>query len=131
MDPLGLALENFDAVGAWRERDRFAGMEPLDTSGKLPDGTLINGPDDLREALLRHPDQFVQTFTERLLMYALGRKLDYKDMPTVRKIVRDTARDDYRFSAVVWAVIQSDPFQLRQLTDEGTLQTTAQLQPAK
>jgi hypothetical protein len=131
MDPLGFALENFDAVGAWRERDRFAGMQPLDTSGKLPDGTLINGPDDLRNALLRRPDQFVQTFTERLLTYALGRKLDYKDMPVVRKIVRETARDDYRFSSVVWAVIQSEPFQMRQLPEAGTFETTAQNAPAE
>ncbi len=126
LDPLGFALENFDAVGAWRARDRFAGMQPLDTSGKLPDGTSINGPDDLRNALLRRPDQFVQTFTERLLTYALGRTLDYKDMPVVRKIVRDTARDDYRFSSVVWAVVQSVPFQMRQSSEAGTFETTAQ-----
>lgn len=130
MDPLGFALENFDAVGAWRSRDRFAGMEPLDTSGKLPDGTSIGGPDDLREALLRRPDQFVQTFTERLLTYALGRPLGYADMPTVRKIVRDTEREGYRFSALVWAVVQSDPFRVRQLQPSVGVETTAQNRPS-
>jgi hypothetical protein len=126
MDPLGFALENFDAVGAWRERDRFAGMQALDTSGKLPDGTKISGPDDLRNALLRRPDHFVQTFTEKLLTYALGRKLDYKDMPAVRGIVRDTAKDDYRFSSVVWAVVQSEPFQTRRVPQTDHFETTAQ-----
>lgn len=116
MDPLGFALENFDAVGAWRERDRFAaGMQPLDTTGRLPDGTQIEGPDDLREALIGRPEQFVQTFTERLLTYALGRALSHHDMPTVRQIVRDAAQDNYRFSSVVMGVIKSEPFQLRQV----------------
>src|SRR5690606_31402408 len=72
MDPLGFALENFDAVGAWRERDRYAGV-PVDTTGQLPDGTEVSGPDELRQALLERPEQFVQTLTERLLTYALGR----------------------------------------------------------
>ena len=72
----------------------------------------LHGPDDLREALLRRPDQFVQTFTERLLTYALGRTFDYEDMPTVRKIVRDAASDDYRFSSIVWAIVESERFQI-------------------
>src|SRR5690606_14734083 len=76
MDPLGFALENFDAVGAWRNKDRYAGTV-IDAAAELPDGTAITGPDDLRKALLRRPEQFVQTFTERLLMYGLGRTLDY------------------------------------------------------
>ena len=76
MDPLGLALENFDATGMWRDRDRYAGVA-IDSSGELPDGTAINGPDDLRKALLRRPEQFVQTFTEGLLTYATGRKLEH------------------------------------------------------
>jgi hypothetical protein len=113
MDPLGFALENFNAVGLWRERDRFAGV-PVDTSGELPDGTRISGPDDLREALLRRPEQFVQTLTERLLTYALGRELDHNDMPVVRQIVRDTAADDYRFSSLVLAIVESRPFTMRQ-----------------
>jgi mono/diheme cytochrome c family protein len=109
MDPLGFALENFDATGRWRDRDRFAGTV-IDSSGELPDGTPINGPDDLRKALLRRPEQFVQTFTERLLMYAMGRKLEYYDMPTVRRIVRDAARDEYRFSSLVQAIVRSEQF---------------------
>ena len=75
MDPLGLALENFDATGKWRDRDRYAGAA-IDSSGELPDGTPINGPDDLRNALLRRPEQFVQTFTEGLMTYATGRTLE-------------------------------------------------------
>jgi mono/diheme cytochrome c family protein len=109
MDPLGFALENFDATGKWRDRDRFAGTG-IDSSGELPDGTPLKGPDDLRNALLRRPEQFVQTFTERLLMYAMGRKLEYYDMPTVRRIVRGAAHDNYRFSALVQAIVQSEQF---------------------
>ncbi len=122
MDPLGFALENFDAVGLWRDRDRFAGV-PVDASGELPDGTQINGPDDLREALLRQPDQFVQTLTERLMTYALGRELTHHDMPVVRGIVREAAGEDYRFSALVLGIVESAPFTLRrtQGTPPGTL----------
>jgi hypothetical protein len=127
MDPLGFALENFDAVGAWRDRDRFAaGTALLDTSGQLPDGTQIKGPDDLREALVKRPEQFVQTFTEALLTYALGRTLDYHDMPTVRKIVREAARDDYRFSSLVWAIVTSEPFQIRRIPVPNAAEVTAQ-----
>ncbi len=112
MDPLGFALENFDAVGAWRDVDRYAGTA-IDSAAELPDGTPVNGPDDLREALLRNPEQFVQTFTERFLMYALGRTVDYKDMPAVRKIVREAGKEDYRFSELVWQVVASEPFRMR------------------
>jgi hypothetical protein len=114
LDPLGFALENFDAVGVWRDRDRFAGTA-IDASAELPDGSKLDGPLDLRKALLKNPDQFVQTLTERLLTYALGREIDYRDMPAVRKIVREANRDDYRFSSIVAAIIESDPFQLRQV----------------
>ncbi|HEY6343018.1 MAG TPA: DUF1592 domain-containing protein [Bryobacteraceae bacterium] len=112
MDPLGFALENFDATGMWRDKDRFAGTV-IDSAGELPDGTKINGPDDLRKALLRNPEQFVQTFTENLLTYAMGREREYYDMPTVRKIVRDAAANDYKFSAIVEAVVNSDQFKMR------------------
>jgi hypothetical protein len=114
MDPLGLALENFDATGMWRERDRYAGVR-IDASGELPDGTPITGPDDLRAALLRRPGQFVQTFTEGLLTYATGRTLEAADMPTVRRIVRDAAASDYRFSAIVQAVVRTDQFRMRRV----------------
>jgi hypothetical protein len=114
MDPLGLALENFDATGRWRDRDRYAGAE-IDSSGVLPDGTPIKGPDDLRAALLRRPEQFVQTFTEGLLTYATGRKLEHYDMPTVRRIVRGSAGSQYRFSSIVQAVVRSEQFRMRRV----------------
>jgi mono/diheme cytochrome c family protein len=112
MDPLGFALENFDATGMWRDKDRFAGVG-IDSAGELPDGTKINGPDDLRKALLRRPEQFVQAFTENLLTYAMGRTREYYDMPTVRKIVRDAAAKDYKLSAIVQAVVKSEQFKMR------------------
>jgi mono/diheme cytochrome c family protein len=122
MDPLGLALENFDATGMWRDRDRYANA-PIDSSGELPDGTPIKGPDDLRKALLRHPEQFAQTFTEGLLTYATGRKLEYYDMPTVRRIVRGAAAGDYRFSALVQAVVKSDQFRMRRMPQPAATST--------
>ena len=112
MDPLGFALENFDATGRWRDRDRFAGVA-IDASGTLPDGTAINGPDDLRKALLRRPEQFAQTFAEGLLRYATGRTLEYRDMPTVRRIVRGAATGDYRLSAIVQGIVRSEQFRMR------------------
>lgn len=114
MDPLGFALENFDATGAWRDRDRYAGTV-IDSSGELPDGTPIKGPDDLRNALLRRPEQFVQTFVEGLMVYATGRTLGYYDMPTVRRIVRSTAPGDYKFSALAQAVVRSEQFRMRRV----------------
>ena len=119
MDPLGFALENFDATGMWRDRDRFAGTL-IDSSGELPDGTPLKGPDDLRKALLRRPDQFVQTFTERLLMYATGRTTQYYDMPSVRRIVRNAAKDDYKFSTIVQAIVQSEQFRKRRAPQPAT-----------
>jgi hypothetical protein len=124
MDPLGFALENFDAVGAWRDVDRYAGT-PIDAAAELPDGTAVTGPDDLREALLRNPEQFVRTFTERLLIYALGRTVDYRDMPAVRKIVREAAKKDYRFSELVWQVVASEPFRMR-VAPEPSAEVVAQ-----
>jgi hypothetical protein len=112
MDPLGFALENFDAVGVWRDRDRYAGTV-IDSAAVLPDGTAVTGPNELRDALSRDPEQFVRTFTTRLLMYALGRDVDYRDMPAVRKIVREAARDDYKFKSLVWQIVTSDPFRMR------------------
>jgi mono/diheme cytochrome c family protein len=109
MDPLGFALENFDAVGQYREMDRYT-RDLLDTSGKLPDGTSVKGPDDLRNALLAKPEQFVQTLTLKLMTYGLGRPVEYEDMPTIRGIVRDLKKDDYRFSALITAIVTSDAF---------------------
>jgi hypothetical protein len=110
MDPLGFALENFDTIGSYRTMDRFTRTK-IDTGGKLVDGTVVNGPNDLRAALLKRREQFVQTLTEKLITYALGRGVDYYDMPSVRKIVRDAARDDYRFSAIVKGIVTTPEFQ--------------------
>src|SRR4029434_780505 len=123
MDPLGLALENFDATGMWRDRDRYAGAA-IDSSGVLPDGTPIKGPDDLRSALLRRPEQFAQTFTEGLLTYATGRKVEYYDMPTVRRIVRGAASGGYKFSALVQAVVPSEQFRMRRVPPPAGTQKT-------
>jgi hypothetical protein len=130
MDPLGLALENFDATGRWRARDRYAGAT-IDASGVLPDGTKVTGPDDLRQALLRRPEQFVQTFTEGLLTYATGRKLEYYDMPTVRRIVRGAAPGDYRFSSLVQAVVRSEQFRTRRVAQPAPAgnRTAANIEP--
>ncbi len=111
MDPLGFALENFDAVGRWRTRSES--NEPIDASGVLPDGTSFNGPNELRQALLRDPSQFVTTVAEKLLTYALGRNLEHYDRPAVRAIARATAQDDYRFSSMVLGIVRSTPFQMR------------------
>jgi hypothetical protein len=109
MDPLGLALENFDAVGAWRFED--AGS-PIDATGQLADGTRVDGAVALRQALLQRPEVIVGTMAEKLLTYALGRGLDHHDMPAVRAIVRAAAKDGYRFSALVRGVTTSVPFQM-------------------
>jgi hypothetical protein len=84
----------------------------VDASGELPDGTKLTGPDDLRNALMRRPEQFVQTLTQKLMTYALGRTLEYSDMPAVRAIVRDAAKNDYRFSSIVMGISRSAPFQM-------------------
>ncbi len=116
MDPLGFALENFDAVGQWRSKDRYAGTS-VDASSVLVDGSRVNGPADLRKALMKRPEQFVQTMTEKLLTYALGRTVEYYDMPAIRKIVRDAARDNYRFSSIVMGIVRSAPFQMRKSSE--------------
>jgi mono/diheme cytochrome c family protein len=113
IDPAGLALENFDATGAWRARDGGTRGAAVDASGQLVDGTRINGVVELRQALLREPATFVRTLTERLMTYALGRGLSAADMPVVRGIVRDAEKDQYRFSSIVLGVVRSVPFQKR------------------
>lgn len=112
IDPLGFALENFDAVGRWRDVDRMAGT-PIDASGIMADGTPVGSPVALRSALLQRSGQFVQTFTEKLMTFGLGRGLDHADMPTVRRIVREAATDDYRFSTLVAKIVASEQFRLR------------------
>jgi mono/diheme cytochrome c family protein len=113
MDPLGFALENFDATGQWRTHE---GDTRIDASAVLPDGTKFEGPAGLRTWLLRHPEQFATALTEKLLVYALGRGLEYYDAPAVRRIVRDAATDNYRFQSLLAGVAKSVPFQMRKST---------------
>jgi hypothetical protein len=110
MDPIGLALENFDAVGAWRTHE--AGTE-IDASGELADGSSVDGVVALRESLLERPEVLVGTMTEKLLTYALGRGLEAHDMPAVRRIVRASEAENFRFSSLVRGVVTSVPFQMR------------------
>jgi hypothetical protein len=117
MDPLGLALENFSAIGQWRAKGES--NEPIDASGELPSGTKFDGPLELRSVLLAKREQFVETVTEKLLMYATGRGLEYHDYPTVRAIVRDAAANGYRASSLVLGVVRSAPFQMRQPAEKG------------
>ena len=119
IDPAGLALENFDAVGAWRTKDGGTRGAPVDASGQLVDGTQINGVVELRAALLRDPETFVRTLTEKLMTYAVGRGLSGTDMPAVRTVVRDSARDQYRFSSVILEIVRSVPFQMRMKAPAG------------
>ncbi len=113
MDPLGFALENFDTIGQYRTRDSDTGGA-IDTAGTLPDGTHIDGPDDLRAALMNRKTQVVQTLTEQLMIYALGRPLDYRDMPVLRQIVRNAATDNYRFASIVSQIVNTDAFRRRE-----------------
>ena len=112
LDPMGLALENFDAVGKWRTRDESG--QPIDSAAVLPDGTKIDGPAALRAALIARSDRFLMTFTGKLLTYALGRRLEYYDTPVIRQILRDAAPGDYRVSTgIVLGIVRSAPFQMR------------------
>ena len=111
IDPVGFALENFDSVGNWRAAG--ADGAPLDTSGTLADGSKVNGPAALREAILSRPDAFATVVAERMLTYALGRGLEPGDMPVVRRIVRKAAQNDYRLSSIVMGIVESAPFQMR------------------
>jgi len=116
MDPIGLSLENFDAIGAWRVRDGSNVSSlgtPIDASGVLLDGTKVDGVVALRKALVRQPDVFVGTLTEKLLIYALGRGTNYYDMPALRSIVRESAKQKYRFSSLILGIVRSTPFQQR------------------
>ena len=113
IDPLGFAMENFDAVGKWRDRDRVAGV-PIDPSGQLPDGSEFAGPVEFRQLMVENnQDAFVSTVTHKLFTYALGRGVEYFDMPAVRKVVREAAPTDYRWSSIVMGIVESVPFQMR------------------
>ena len=111
MDPLGLALEHYDAVGQWRVAGETG--QPIDASGRLPDGTVFDGPTGLRRLLLERQEQFVGTVTEKLLAYALGRGPEYYDRPTIRSILNDASSNNYRWSSVIVGIVQSTPFRMR------------------
>ena len=114
MDPLGFALENFNAVGEWRTRE---GDTTIDPSGALPDGTEFRGPAELRKVLLAHPEQFVTTVTEKLMTYAMGRGVEYYDQPAIRKILRESSPSNYRWSSIVTGIVNSTPFQMRRVEE--------------
>jgi hypothetical protein len=109
IDPLGLALENFDVTGAWRIKDNEV---PIDSVGDLYDGTKMTGPAGLREALLKHSDMILRSFTENLLTYALGRRVEYTDMPAVRGIIRGAAKSNHRMSSYILGVVNSAAFRM-------------------
>jgi hypothetical protein len=115
MDPIGFALENFDAVGRWRDQDTG---KPIDVSSKLADGTLVDGVAGVRQLILKDPQRFVGAVAQKLLMYGIGRNVQYFDAPAVRKIVHDAAADDYKFSSLVLGVTRSAPFQMRTVKAE-------------
>ncbi len=123
MDPIGFALENFDADAGYRTKQGGDGGVPLDTSVVLWDGTKVNGPTELRQAILHYSPQFVRMVTEKLMTYALGRGAEYQDMPVIRSIVRDADKSNDKFSSIVMGVIKSAPFQMRTKTTE-TLEGT-------
>jgi mono/diheme cytochrome c family protein len=116
MDPLGFSLENFDGLGRWRD-STGPGTGPIDSSGVLPDGTQFEGPAGLRDVLLSKRDLFVETFTERLLTYALGRGVEQYDHPVLRKITREAATENHRWSSIILGIVKSAPFQMRRVSD--------------
>jgi hypothetical protein len=120
MDPLGFALENFDGVGEWRVKEQGGKVDPV---GQLADGTKVDGPVALREALNKHPEMFVRTVTEKLMTYGLGRGLDYTDMPLVRSVSRDTAAANYKWSALVMGIVKSAPFQMKKAAQVQAVST--------
>jgi len=124
MDPLGLALDNFDVVGKWRIREN--GM-PLDTRGEMWDGTRVSSPQELRAALLGNPIPLVRTFAENLLSYALGRRIEYYDMPTIRSITREAQAHDYRLSSFILGVVNSPAFQMQRVDSSPSTEGHAQV----
>jgi hypothetical protein len=118
MDPLGFALENFDGIGAWRAKEPGGAIDP---TGKLADGSDVDGPVALRAAIMRRPEQFVRTLTEKLMTYGLGRGLEYYDLPVVRTIARDAGKKNYRFSAIVAGIVTSPPFRQKAPQSGATL----------
>jgi hypothetical protein len=124
IDPVGLALENFNAIGQWREKDIDAGAR-IDAAGRLADGTVVSGPGALRDYIAGRPDLFFGTLAENMLAYALARPLQYYDMPLVRKLINDAGKQDYRFSALVLAIVGSPQFQYDKIPEEVPAKTAA------
>src|SRR5205814_6185955 len=122
IDPLGLALENFDATGAWRIKDNEV---PVDSVGDLYDGTKMDGPRGLQQALLKHADVFLLSFTENLMTYALGRRVEYADMPAIRAIIRHAAKNDNKLSSFVLGVANSSAFRMAKAAEPRQLTTDA------
>jgi hypothetical protein len=129
MDPIGFALDNFDAIGKWRNDESVMSWDldgvkitsvPIDASGRLPDGTKFKGVVELRKILLSNPEQFATTLTEKLLTYSLGRGVEYYDQPSIRKIVRGSASSNYRWSALIQGIVKSSPFQMRATAEQAT-----------
>jgi hypothetical protein len=128
MDPIGYTLENFDASGKWRTRDAsrlpqgwVAAADvgsPINAEAKLFDGTVVNGPVELRKAVLKYSPQFVRNVTERLMMYGLGRVTEYYDMPSIRAITRQAEKENYKFSSIVLGIIKSDEFLMSTKTEQ-------------
>jgi hypothetical protein len=123
MDPIGFALDNFDADGKWRLKQGGEGGTPIDAAVELYDGQKVNGPVGLRQALMRYSPQFVAMMAEKLMTFGLGRGVEYTDMPTIRAIVRDVSKDNSRFSAIVLGVVKSPQFQMRVKAHERVTNT--------
>jgi hypothetical protein len=122
MDPLGFALENFDAIGRWRTTNEAGAA--IDASTVLADGTAVDSPSTLRRALLEHRDDFALTVTSKLMTYALGRGVEYYDMPAVRQVLRDAASGGYKWSSIVVGIVKSQPFQMRLAEEQKTVALT-------
>jgi hypothetical protein len=120
MDPLGLALENFDGVGEWRVKEVGGGIDPI---GQLADGTKVDGPVALRKAVMRRPEMFARTITQKMMTYGLGRGVELSDMPTVRLIADESAKQNYRFSSIVLGIVKSVPFQMKKAVDQAPQQS--------
>jgi mono/diheme cytochrome c family protein len=120
MDPLGFALENFDGIGEWRVKEQGGNVDP---EGQLADGTKVDGPVALRQALNKHPEMFVRTVTEKLMTYGLGRGLDHRDMPLIRQIARDAAKNNYKWSSLVLGIARSAPFQMKKAAQAQAVST--------
>jgi hypothetical protein len=125
MEPIGFAMEPYDAVGHWRTQD---GPHPIDAHATLYDGSHVDGPAGVREMLLRHQDQYLRNVTQALMTYALGRGIEYDDMPTVRSVLHTAAHDDYRFRSLIEAIVMNDLFRMNVVPSLDTRGSTLKTQ---